>query len=178
MNRRVRMVVFGVLAFVLLSAGDCDITGLGDVLDKPGRIVVTNVGFHPAVVAIIATDVKSYPTLAGGATASVQTNVGGSYQVRVVMDPQNAQRYHDELVALRSSVEKLIGGSSSSAEKTALFIKLAGIKAAIASLETSGLGGCSGTIELNQDNAQTVNVSVGWVDQGASGFWDVTCGSN
>lgn len=171
------MVTLGTLAFVLLSAGECNIGDLGAILDKPGRIVVTNVGIHPAVVAIIAADVKSYPTLVGGATASAQTNVGGSYEVRVVMTPENAQRYHDDLVALRRSVEKLIDGSVSSEEKTGLFVKLAGIKAAITALETSGAGGCSGRIELNQDNAETVNATVGWVDQGGSGFWDLTCGS-
>lgn len=178
MKGRLRRALALLAAFVILSGGECEIGSLGEILDRPGSIVVTNVGIHPAVVAIIAPDVKSYPTLAGGATASVQTNVGGSYQVRVVMAPENAQRYHDDLLALRRSVEKLIDGSLSTAEKTGLFIKLAGIKAAIAALETSGAGGCSGRIELNQDNAQTVNATVGWVDQGASGFWDTSCGSN
>ena len=177
-RRRIWPIVLGTFAFVLLSAGECNIGDLGDILDKPGRIVVTNTGPDTAVVAIIGPDVKSYPTLAGGATASAETNVGGAYEVRVVMTPENAQLYRDDLLALRSSVEKLIDGSLSSDEKTTLFIRLAGIKAAIAALETSGAGGCSGRIELNQDNAEIVNATVSFVRAAGGGFWDATCGSN
>lgn len=178
MNDRVRMVAFGVLAFVLLSAGECEFSSLGDILDKPGQIVVSNVGTDTAVVAIIANDVKSYPTLAGGATASAYTNVGGVYEVRVVMTPENIERYRQDLFDLRRSVEALIDGTASSADKVTLFTKLAGIKASIQALENSNAAGCSGSITLNQDEAASVTATVTWVPQGDSGFWDLTCGSD
>src|SRR5687768_9595078 len=157
------MVAFGVLAFVLLSAGECEFSSLGDILDKPGQIVVSNLGTETAVVAIIANDVKSYPTLAGGATASAYTNVGGVYEVRVVMTPENTERYRQDLVSLRQSVEKLISGSASPVEKTRLFLDLSGIKAAIQALETGNAAGCSGRIELDQTKSETVNATVSWV---------------
>ena len=178
MTKRLRLVIFGVLAFVLLSAGDCDFSSLGGILDKPGRIVVTNTGTEVAVVAIIADDVKSYPTLAGGATASAETNVGGAYQVRVVMTPENTARYRQDLVSLKQIVTKFVDGAATTEEKTQLFAKLAGINAAIAALEQSNAAGCSGRIELNQDNAEIVNATVTWVTQSGAGFWDSTCGSN
>jgi hypothetical protein len=177
MNKRLRVVVGAVLAFVLLSAGECEFSSLGDILDKPGRIVVSNVGTETAVVAIIANDVKSYPTLAGGATASVETNVGGAYQVRVVMTPENTQRYREDLVSLKQIVQQFVDGAASTDEKTRLFAKLAGINAAIAALEQTNAAGCSGNIEINQDNPEIVNATVTWVRQSGAGFWDTTCGS-
>lgn len=178
MTRRLKGLVAVALCFLLLSAGECNIGDLGDLLDKPGTIIVTNTGSESAVLAIIAADVKSYPTLAGGATASAETNVGGGYEVRVVMTPENAQRYRQDLMTLRTSVEKLIDGALTPTDKTLLFIQLAGIKASIQALEQTNAAGCSGTIELNQDNTENVTASVHWVPQGGSGFWDAICGSN
>lgn len=178
MTKRLRLVVFGVLAFVLLSAGDCEISGLGDILDKPGQIVVTNTGPDIAVVAIIASDVKSYPTLASGATASAETNVGGQYEVRVVMTPENTERYRADLIVLKRDIAKLIDGSLSTSEKLTLFARLAGINASIAALEQANAAGCSGVIKLNQDNKETVNATVAFERAAGGGFWDTTCGSN
>lgn len=178
MTRPLRTLVFAAAAFVILSAGECDISSLGDILDEPGSIAVTNVGQEPAVVAISADDVKSYPTLAGGATASAETNVGGRYSVSVVMTPENTQRYRDELATMRRTVEQLIDGSISAADKTQLFIKLAGIKAAISALEVTNAASCSGVINLDRDNAAQVSATVRWETQGAGGFWDLSCGSN
>lgn len=178
MSRRAWPIVFGVFAFVLLSAGDCEIGDLGALINKPGSIRVTNTGAtETAVVAIIASDVKSYPTLAAGASATAETNVGGSYQVLVVMTPENTDAYRQSLLEVRTRVEKLIGGTASSAEKTQLFIQLAGIKASIQALESSNAASCSGNIKLSQDEAASVSATVTWVPQGASGFWDLTCGS-
>ena len=178
MTSRLQTLAFAAAAFVMLSAGKCDISSLGDILDEPGSIAVTNIGQEPAVVAISADDVKSYPTLAAGATGSAQTNVGGRYQVSVVMSPENAQRYRDELNTMRGTVEKLIDGSLSSAEKTQLFLQLAGIKAAISALEMTNAASCSGVINLDRDNAAHVSATVRWEPQGGAGFWDLTCGSN
>lgn len=174
MTLRPRALACIALLFVTLSAGECE---LGEILPRAGRIVVTNTGTEPAVVAIIGPDVKSYPTLAGGGSASVTTNTGGPYEVRVVMTPENAQRYRTELLALRAAVEKLVDGSLTSVEKTNLFLNLAGIKAAIVALEQANAAGCSGRIELGQDAAETVNATVAWVAQSGAGFWDATCGS-
>ena len=178
MKRRMWPVLFGTFAFVLLSAGDCEIGDLGGLINKPGAIRVTNTGAtQTAVVAIIASDVKSYPTLQAGASATAETNVGGAYQVLVVMTPENQDAYRQSLVDLRRSVERLIDGTASSEEKTQLFIKLAGIKASIQALENSSAASCSGNISLSQDDAASVSATVTWVAQGDSGFWDLTCGS-
>ena len=179
MKRRAWPVLFGVFAFVLLSAGDCEISGLGDLINEPGKITVTNVGAtESAVVAIIAPDVKSYPTVAPGGSASVETNVGGSYQVIVVMTPENRDAYRQSLLDLRASVERLINGSATSDEKVLLFTKLAGIKASIQALENTNAASCSGNIEIKQDEAVTVSATISWVAQGDSGFWDLTCGTS
>jgi hypothetical protein len=171
------MLVFGVLAFVLLSAGDCEFSSLGDILNKPGTIVVTNTGTEPAIVAIVADDVKSYPTLAGGASASAPTNVGGRYTISVTMTAQQVIEYRSELQALRRTVETLVDGSISSQDKVYLFTKLAGIKAALAQLNSGTGASCSGNITINQEKEVSVNASVTWITQSGSGFWDVTCGS-
>ena len=169
-----RSLLFIGIAFVSLSAGECELDGL---INKSGSIVVTNTGTEPAVVAIIAPDVKSYPTLAGGASTTISTTTGGRYEVRVVMTPENAQRYRADLATLRGRVERLIDGSLSTEEKTRLFIQLAGIKAAITALEQANAAGCGGSIELNEESAENVNATVQWVSQSGAGFWDVTCGS-
>lgn len=174
MTRRPRALLCIAVAFITLSAGECE---LGGIVDEPGRIVVTNTGTEPAVVAIIAPDVKSYPTLAGGGTASVSTNTGGEYQVRVVMTPENTQRYRADLSELKAVVQKLVDGSLTTEEKTRLFSRLAGINAAIAALEQANAAGCGGRIELEPDGPETVNATVQWVAQGGAGFWDTTCGS-
>jgi hypothetical protein len=167
------------LAFVLLSAGDCEIGDLSALLAQPGTITVTNTGTtEAAVVAIAADDVKSYPTLAPGQSATVTTNVGGAYRVSVVMTPENAIEYRAELVSLRRLVERQISGSTSPAEKTELFLKLAGIKAAIVAFEQTNAAGCSGQITLSTDQAASVSASAKWVTQGGSGFWELSCGSS
>lgn len=135
MSGRLRALILNAVAFFGSSAAECDLRSLGEILDKPGQIVVTNAGDQVAVVAIIADDVKSYPTLAGGATSSAETTVGGRYQVRAVMTPENAQRYRDDLLSLIQIVSKLVDGSLMTEEKTRLFSQLAGINAAIAALE-------------------------------------------
>lgn len=165
------------VALAVLTAGECNIGDLGDILDEPGQIIVTNAGTEPAVIAIIADDVKSYPTLAGGANASVQTNVGGRYQVIVVMTPESAAVYKAELLELRRNVEKLINGSTDSAVRINAFISLAGIKASIQSFEVGNGASCGGNIKLDADNKRSVNAAVMWVRQSGSGFWDLTCGS-
>jgi hypothetical protein len=177
MSRRALRLAAFFMAFVVLSAGDCEIGSLGDILDEPGRIVVSNIGTEPAVLAIIADDVKTYPSLAGGATASAQTNVGGRYQVLVVMTPENTAAYRANLVSLRGLVEKAVDRETDATEKTRLFLDLAGIKAAIAALEMTNAAGCSGVIELDEDEASSVNATVRWQPQEGGGFWDTTCGS-
>jgi hypothetical protein len=165
-------------AFVLLTAGECEIGDIGSLLDKPGTISVTNTGTEVAVVAILAEDVKSYPTLASGSTASVDTNVGGPYDVRVVMTPENAQRYRENLDSLKQLVQKQVDGTASTQEKTRLFSDLAGINAAIRALEQANAAGCSGDITLSQEETVSVTAAVRWVPQSGAGFWDIICGSN
>jgi hypothetical protein len=168
---------FALLAtFCILVAGDCEIDL--ELLNKPGTVTVTNTGTEVAVLAIVADDVKSYPTLPGGASASVETNVGGDYQVRVVMTPENTEAYRQHLVAMRRLVEKQIDGSASPVDKTRLFLDLAGIKAAIQALEQTNAAGCSGRIKTSVEEATSVTAVVNWVPQGDAGFWEVNCSSN
>jgi hypothetical protein len=177
-SRRLKGLTLIAAAFVILSAGDCEIGDLGQILDKPGEIVVTNNGDEAAVISITASDVKSYPTLAGGQTASASTNVGGGYQVNVVMTPANAQSYRQDLATMRSRVEALISEELNPSVKTELFLQLAGLKAAILAYEQGQGAGCSGTINLDRENAETVSATVEWREQSGSGFWEITCGSN
>jgi hypothetical protein len=176
--RRLRSLGLLIVVFAILSGGECEISSLGEILDKPGRIVVTNAGSEVAVVAILGPDVKSYPTLASGATASAETNVGGQYQVIVIMTAEQMLEYRDDLANLKRTVEKLVDGSLSTEEKTYLFTKLAGINAALAALQQGSAASCSGRIELDRDNAEIVNSTVSWVTQSGTGFWEMTCGSN
>ena len=179
MKRRAWPIVFGVFAFVLLSAGECEFSGLGSLINKPGKITVTNVGStETAIVAIIAPDAKTYPTLAPGGSAAVETLVGGTYQVIVVMTSENRDAYRQSLLDLRARVEKLIDGGATNDEKVELFTKLAGIKASIRALENSNAASCTGNIKISQDEAASVTATVNWVVQGDSGFWDLTCGSS
>jgi hypothetical protein len=178
MSRWPARVLAAAAAFVVLSGAECDPGELGVVINLPGTIVVSNVGNEAAVLAITADDARSYPTLPGGGSASVVTNVGGRYRVRVLMTPENAERYRADLLSLRRNVTDMIAGSASAEEKTRLFIELAGIKAQLVELEQGGSAGCDGAIRLDPENAQTVRVTVQWVGQGQAGFWDATCGSN
>jgi hypothetical protein len=178
MKRRTWPIVFGVFAFVVLSAGECNIGDLGGLINKPGSITVTNTGTEPAVVAIVADDVKTYPTIASGGSASAQTNVGGRYTVSVTMTAQQIIEYKSDLQDLRRTVEKLIDGTASAEEKVYAFTSLAGIKAALGQLNAGGGASCSGNIKLSQEDAVSVSASVRWVTQSGSGFWDLTCGSS
>lgn len=176
MRRAVRLLAV-LAACVVVSAGECNIGDLGSLLDRPGKITVTNVGLEPAVVAILVDDVKAYPTLVRGQATTVLTNTGGSYQVSVVMTAESAIAYKAELVELRRTVEKIINGSADSAEKTRAFVALAGIKSAIQRYESGSGASCSGRIKLAKDEAARVDATVQWVTQSGSGFWDLTCGS-
>lgn len=162
-----------------LTAEECDLGDLGTMVNRPGTITVTNVSAdQTAVIAILADDVKSYPTLDSGGSATIQTNVGGTYQVRVVMTPENAAEYRAELVSLRRLVEMRLDGTADPVAKTRLFLDLAGIKAAIQALENERAAGCSGRITLSTDEAAGVMATVNWSATSGSGFWDATCGSN
>ncbi|MBM4407922.1 MAG: hypothetical protein FJ038_04815 [Chloroflexi bacterium] len=162
-----------------LTAEECTLGELGGVVNKPGAITVYNTSADQvAVIAILADDVKSYPTLGPNGSASVTTNVGGKYEVRVVMTPENAAAYRAELKSLRALVEKAVDGTADPAEKARLFVDLAGIQAAIRGLETQNAAGCSGKIKLSTEEAATVVASLAWLTTSGSGFWDVSCGSN
>lgn len=176
MRHRAVRPVAAVLAFLVLSAGECQSGDLGFDINQPGAIVVTNVGTEAAVVAITADDARSYPTLPGGGSASVSTNVGGRYEVRVVMTPENAQRYRADLLALRKTVTDLIVASPTAEQKTLFFVTLAGIKSQLSTLEAGGAAGCTGSIKLGSESAAQVNATVAWVSQGDGGFWEVICG--
>lgn len=177
MKRRTWPILLGVFAFVALSAGECNIGDLGGLINKPGSIVVTNTGTEPAVVAIVADDVKTYPTIVSGGSASAQTNVGGRYTVSVTMTAQQVTEYKSDLQNLRRTVEKLIDGTASAEEKVYAFTSLAGIKAALVQLNSGVGASCSGNMKLSQDSAVSVGASVSWVSQSGSGFWDLNCGS-
>ena len=178
MTKRLSGPVIALVVFAIVSGGECELSEIGDIPQEPGTIAVWNAGdTEVAVVAILADDVKSYPTLAPGSTAAVKTNVGGAYQVRVVMTPENVQAYRENLNALKQLVQKQIDGSATSAEKARLFTDLAGINAAIRALEQANAAGCSGTIKLKEDQAVSVTASVRWVAQGGAGFWDTNCPS-
>jgi hypothetical protein len=177
-TRRTVISVALVCAWLLLTAGDCEVGDLDVLLERPGTIQVTNTGQEPAILAIVADDVRSYPTLAGGQTVTVRTFVGGSYQVRVVMTPENAAVYRQRLQDLRSLVERQIGGATTSQEKTQLFVDLAGLKAAILSLEQANAAGCNGHLELRPQSDESVSATVAWDPTSGDGFWDATCGSN
>jgi hypothetical protein len=165
-------------AFVVLSAGDCEIGDLGDILNEPGRIVVTNTGTEPAIVAIIADDVKSYPTLAAGGTSAVKTNTGGRFQVRVMMTPEQLIEYRAKLTSMRRDVEGQIAGTNDPLAKTRLFTDLAGLKAALVAADSGTGASCAGNLTLNADQATEVGVGVRWVPTDGGGFWELSCGSN
>jgi hypothetical protein len=166
------------MLLVTLTTEQCEMGDLGAVINRPGSITVTNAsGTEVAVVAIVADDVKSYPTLASGQSATVETNVGGQYQVRVVMTPENAAAYRAELSSLRKLVENRIDGTADAGEKTRLFVDLAGIKASIEALENQQAAGCSGRIELSTEETASVSATVTWSTTSGSGHWNVICGS-
>jgi hypothetical protein len=177
MTRRTLRIFGPLLAFALLSAESCDFE-LGGLINQPATITVTNTSTsETAVIAILADDVKSYPTLAPGQSATVKTNVGGRYEVRVVMTPENATEYRAQLTSLRRLVEKQIDGSADSTDKVKLFTDLAGIKTAIKALEAANAAGCTGTIKLGADDETQVAATVAWQTTSGAGFWDIACGS-
>jgi hypothetical protein len=174
---RIIRVLGPLLAFALLSAESCDFE-LNGLINRPAAITVTNLSSsETAVVAIIADDVKSYPTLTPGQSVTVKSNVGGTYQVRVVMTQENATEYRAELMSLRSLVEKQIDGSASADEKVELFTSLAGINAAIQRFESGNAAGCSGKVTPKTDEDVAVQATVTWQTTSGSGFWDSSCGS-
>jgi hypothetical protein len=174
---RIIRVLGPLLAFALLSAESCDFE-LNGLINRPAAITVTNLSSsETAVVAIIADDVKSFPTLTPGQSVTVKSNVGGTYQVRVVMTQENATEYRAELMSLRSLVEKQIDGSASADEKVELFTNLAGIKAAIQRFESGNAAGCSGKVTPKTDEDVAVQATVTWQTTSGSGFWDSSCGS-
>ncbi len=180
MTKRLRALLAIAVAFVLLSAGDCEIGDLGNILDKPGKVVVTNTSPTETVaIAITGPDFKSYPTVGPGATVSATTNVGGPYQLTVILSGESLLNYKADLENLKRTVRTLVdSGSVTTEEKVYLFTKLAGINAALAQMQQSGSASCSGNIELDRDNDAIVNSIVSFVTQSGSGFWDITCGSN
>lgn len=162
-----------------LTAEECSLGDLDGMINKPGTITVINTSADQvAVIAILANDVKSYPTLGPGGSASVTTNVGGQYEMRVVMTPEQTLEYRAELQSLRALVEKAVDGTADPAAKTRLFVDLAGVKAALRALETQNAAGCSGKIRLSTETAEKVQATVTWSRTSGSGFWDVSCGSN
>jgi hypothetical protein len=165
-----------------LTAEDCSVGDLDGLINRPGKITVTNTGTEPAVVALLAPDAKSYPTIPGGGSSGITTNVGGRYELRVVMSGEALIEYRARLTQLRREVEQQIGGTPSTAQKIKLFTDLAAIKAALIQLSEGSGGsaaGCTGSIKLKTESDESVQASVQWVPASSGGgFWDITCGSN
>jgi hypothetical protein len=163
------------LALVVALAGACE----GLLFNKSGTITVRNLSStETAVLAIIADDVKSYPTLGPNHNAVATTALGGTYQVIVVMSTIDAQNYRNNLQTLKQNVQKVVDGTASNDEKVLFFTYLAQINNAIAQAQNAGGASCSGKIKLNENSAASVSVSVNWVTTLGSGSWQLGCGSN
>jgi hypothetical protein len=173
MNAARSLFVIGV-AFVAVLAAACE----GFSFNEPGSITVRNLSnTETAVLAVMAPDVKSYPTLAAGRNAVVTTSVGGTYTVTVVMSGIDLQTYRANLRDLRSNVQKVVDGSASNDEKVRFFSYLAGINAALAQAQAGGAS-CSGKINLAEDANASVSAQVNWVTTLGGGFWELACSSN
>ena len=163
------------LGIVLVVGAACE--GF-DITTHQATITVTNTSAtETAVIAILGDDVHSYPTLGTGKSAIVKTNVGGHYEVRVVMTPQQVQDYRTSLQILKSNTSKVLDGTATTEDMTAWFARLAGVNAALAALNTGGAAGCTGTVDLKASDP-SVLANVTWTDQLGSGFWAASCGSS
>ena len=174
------MSVRRVVALVGLSATVALAAGCGGFLfTKPGRITVTNTSnTETAVIAVLGDDFKSYPTLGSGGSASITTEVGGAYEVVVIMSTVDAQVYRNTLQTLKQNVTKVVDGTASNDEKILFFTYLAGINAAISQSEAAGGASCTGRIKVSEGEAASVSAQVVWTSTLGSGFWSLTCGSN
>ena len=151
----------------------------GFSFNEQGTITVRNLSTtETAVLAILADDVKSYPTLPAGGTAVVTTSVGGMYTVEVIMSTIDAQTYRSNLQTLRSNVMKVVDGTASNDEKVLFFTYLAGINQAIAQANSGGGTSCDGKINLSETKAASVSAQVSWVTTLGGGFWSLACSSN
>ncbi len=174
MNPVGRGIAIAGLAAVVVAAAACE----GFAFNSPGKITVTNTSTtETAVIAILGDDVKSYPTLGPGRSAEATTEVGGDYQVVVIMSAIDAQTYRANLQTLKQNVTKVIDGTASNDEKVLFFSYLAQINTAIAQANNAGGASCTGRIELKEDAAVSVSVAVAWTSTLGSGFWSLTCGS-
>ena len=168
------LVVLG-LALVVALVSACE----GFTFNESGTITVRNLsGSETAVIAVLADDVKSYPTLGPNHNAVVTTAVGGQYQVFVVMSAIDAQNYRNNLQTLKANVQKIVDGTASNDEKVLFFSYLAQINNAIAQAQGPGGASCTGTVKLNEKTAASVSVSVNWLSTLGSGSWQLGCGSN
>lgn len=164
----------GLAGAVVLAAG-CE----GFLFNKPGTITVTNTSTtETAVIAVLGDDFKSYPTLGPGASAKVTTEVGGAYQVIVIMSAVDAQDYRNNLQTLKQNVTKVVDGTASNDEKILFFTYLAGINAAISQSQAAGGASCTGRIKVSEDATASVAAQVSWTSTLGSGFWSLACGSN
>jgi hypothetical protein len=161
------------LAVVIGLVSACD----DFLLNEPGTITIRNFSnTETAVIAVIADDVKSYPTLGPNRNAVITTATGGNYQVLVVMSSIDAQNYRNNLEVLRQNVMKIVDGTASNDEKVRFFGHLAEINSAIAQAQPFGAS-CSGKINLSEDQAEGVSVEVNWIPTLGSGSWSLACGS-
>ncbi|HUP83051.1 MAG TPA: hypothetical protein VM284_02560 [Candidatus Limnocylindria bacterium] len=175
MSRRSPLLAAIGLTMVIGLVSACE----GFAFNTPGKLTVTNTSAsETAIVAIQGDDIKSYPTLGPGASATVATSTGGTYTVTVIMSTVDATSYRNNLQTLRSNVEKVIDGTASSDEKIVFFTHLAGVKVAIQQAQGAGGASCSGSIKLSEGEAASVAAVVTWQSSLGSGFWSMTCGSN
>jgi hypothetical protein len=171
----VRSLAVAVAICIALLAASCE----GFSFNEQGTITVRNLSTtETAVLAVLADDVKSYPTLAAGGSAVVTTSVGGKYTVTVVMSAIDAQTYRTNLQTLRSNVMKVVDGTASNDEKVQFFTYLAGINEAIAQTNSGGGASCTGNINLSETKAASVSAQVSWVTTLGGGFWSLACSSN
>ena len=163
------------LAAIVVVAAACE----GLVFNTPGTITVRNLSnTETAVIAVLADDVKSYPTLGPNRNAVITTETGGAYQVIVVMTGVDMQNYRSNLQLLKHNAQVVIDGTASNDEKVLFFTYLAQINAAIAQSQNGGGASCTGTIKLSEDEAASVSAQVTWVTTLGGGFWSLACSSN
>jgi hypothetical protein len=145
---------------------------------EPGTITVRNLSnSEVAVLAVLADDVKSYPTVPAGGNALVTTSVGGRYSVTVVMSGIDAQTYRSNLQTLKSNAQKVVDGTASNDEKVLFFTYLAGINQAIVQANSGGAS-CSGKINLSETDSSSVSAQVSWIPTLGGGYWSLACTSN
>ena len=182
MKQPVKRIAAALLAFVLLSAGDCGGLSFSDIVTGHSALItVKNNSSQTVTVLLYADDASNTGAVIANGSATITTHIDGAYHVIVVGQGEKLTNWDSSLRGLRTATEDLYVAirSGQPPDLGAATQRILRAKAALAEMQAANvtLASCIGPIKFATElvpSPRPVEIEATFT-RAASGAWSASC---